>query len=330
MTNLLAMQAGYFFGLDKGEKRMSIPIFDAHCDVLYKMWLKKDITFQHSSDLHVTYDKLKKTNGKIQCMALYIPEHVRQEHRFDVCLEMIDIFYREILGKYRDLKLILHKEDIPLLKKEEIGVILTLEGCDAIGSSLVRLRTLYQLGVRAIGLTWNYANAVADGVRERRGAGLSLFGEKVVHEHNEYRLWTDVSHLNEKGFWDVMEKALYPIASHSNAYTLCRHPRNLKDEQIQALLNRNGVIGITFVPEFLNETKTASIADVLKHIDYICSLGGEFQIGFGSDFDGITDTTVGLSSYEDYYYLIESLVKSYTYEQVKNFCYYNFIRHIPF
>ncbi|GGE64914.1 dipeptidase [Priestia taiwanensis] len=309
---------------------MSIPIFDAHCDVLYKMWLKKNTSFQHSTDLHVTYEKLKKTNGKVQCMALYIPEHVRQEHRFDVCLEMIDIFYREILQKHRDIKLILCKEDIARLKKEEIGVVLTLEGCDAIGSSLVRLRTLYQLGVRAVGLTWNYGNAVADGVRESRGAGLSLFGEKVVNQHNVYRLWTDVSHLHERGFWDVMEKALYPIASHSNAYTLCKHQRNLKDEQIRALLNRDGVIGITFVPEFLNDTQKASITDVLRHIEYICSLGGEYQIGFGSDFDGITEMTEGLTSYTDYYYLIESLVKHYSYEQVKNFCYYNFIRHIPF
>jgi membrane dipeptidase len=309
---------------------MNIPIFDAHCDVLYKMWLKKDISFQHSPDLHVTYEKLKKKNGKVQCMALYIPEHVRQEHRFDVCLEMIDIFYREILSKYRDIKLILTKADVISLKKEEIGIILTLEGCDAIGSSLVRLRTLYQLGVRAVGLTWNYANAVADGVREGRGAGLSLFGEKVVHEHNTHRLWTDVSHLSERGFWDVMEKALYPIASHSNAYTLCSHSRNLKDEQIKALLHKNGMIGITFVPEFLNDKKDASLADVLKHLDYMCGLGGEYQIGFGSDFDGITHTTIGLSSYEGYYDLIECLVKRYSYEQVKNFCYDNFIRHIPF
>lgn len=102
--------------------------------------------------------------------------------------------------------------------------MLTLEGCEAIGESLTQLRTLLRLGVRSVGLTWNDANMVADGALEQRGGGLTRFGKEVVQLLNEQQCWTDVSHLSERAFWDVMELAHYPIASHSNAYTLCPHP----------------------------------------------------------------------------------------------------------
>jgi len=221
------------------------------------------------------------------------------------------------------------EEDIQALKHNEIGAILTLEGCDAIGTSLIKYKTLLRLGVSSVGLTWNYANAVSDGILEERGAGLSTFGKNVVKENNLVDAWTDVSHLSVKGFWDVLELAKYPIASHSNAYTICNHSRNLSDDQIKALISKNGMIGITFVPHFLNENGSAHITDVLKHIDYICALGGEFNLGFGSDFDGITETVIGLSSYKNYEDLINLLLKYYKEEQVKRFLFSNFVEHLP-
>ncbi|KEK25673.1 dipeptidase [Bacillus gaemokensis] len=305
-------------------------VFDAHCDVLWQLWSakgKKD--FQNDPTLHITFEQLQQRAGSVQCFAIYVPETVPYEQRFEVALNMIDIFYKEILS-LPSVKLIQKKEDIKQLGQNEIGVILTLEGCEAIGKEMMKLHTLYRLGVRSFGLTWNHANLLADGVMETRGAGLTTFGKKVVEELNSSRLWIDVSHLNEKGFWDVMEIAQYPIASHSNCYHLCQHPRNLKDEQVQALIRKNGVIGVTFVPEFLTNHRPAYMDDILRHVERICALGGEKNIGFGSDFDGITEMVVGVEAYRSYEYLIDELSKRYSEKDVRNFLYDNFINHLSF
>jgi membrane dipeptidase len=242
---------------------------------------------------------------------------------------MVDLFFEKILKPNPRIKLVRSKKDIDSLKENEIGAVLTLEGCEAIEENLVKLRVLYRLGLRSVGLTWNYANAVADGAKEQRGGGLTHFGQAVIKELNDLKMWTDVSHLSEKAFWDTMELAEFPIASHSNCYHLCRHPRNLKDDQIKALIQKNGVIGITFVPEFVEENGNARISDVIRHIDHICSLGGELHLGFGSDFDGTDKTIPHLSRYKDYKQLIEALLKYYSTEQVKNFLFYNFVRRFP-
>lgn len=304
-------------------------IFDAHSDVLYKMWMDPTIDFADSAKLHITYDRLKASGSKVQCFAIYIPEGVRPESRFEVALEMVEIFYKKVIAPSPLLKVVRTREDILALNEDEIGAFLTLEGCDAIDQSIVKLQTLIRLGVSSVGLTWNYANFVADGVLENRGGGLSTFGREVVKELNDSLLWTDVSHLSIKGFWDVIELADYPIASHSNAITICNHRRNLQNEQIQALIKKNGMIGITFVPQFLNNDGNATIDDVLKHLDHICSLGGENHVGFGSDFDGITDTTKGLENFTGYNDLINNLLKHYSENQVRKFLVHNFSTNLP-
>src|SRR5699024_10708832 len=163
-------------------------------------------------------------------------------------IEMVDIFYERILAQHKKIKLVATKKQMETLSDDEIGAVLTLEGCDAIDTDLAKLRTLFRLGVTSVGLTWNNANACADGAMESRGAGLTDFGRLVVQENNQHHVWTDVSHLPENGFWDVINIAQFPIASHSNARALCEHPRNLYDGQIQALLQKGGVIGMNFLP----------------------------------------------------------------------------------
>lgn len=308
----------------------AMKIFDAHCDVLYKMWMNPDIQFFFDHRLQTNYTYLSQIGkGNIQCFAIFVPHDLPEEIRFQAALEMIELFYEKVLV-YPKIKLILQKKDAMQLKDDEIGAILTLEGCDPIGCDLTKLQTLYRLGVRSIGLTWNYANVVADGVFEPRGAGLTSFGKQVVIFNNEKKLWTDVSHLSEQGFWDVMELAKYPIASHSNAKTLAPHVRNLTDQQILALIQKNGMIGITFVPEFLKECADATIDDVLYHVEYICSLGGEHNIGFGSDFDGIDTTPEHLWNYSCYYLLIDELLKRFPEKIVKRFLFENFFEKMSF
>lgn len=307
----------------------ALRFFDGHCDVLYKMFIDQKIRFHESDKLQVTYKGLQSSGAKVQCFAIYIPEMVHPEVRFDAALRMVDIFYNQILKPNPLLKLIQSQQDIDSLLMGEIGVVLTLEGCEAIGQDLVKLKSLLRLGVTSVGLTWNHANAVADGAIEPRGAGLTVFGKEVVKELNSQKIWCDVSHLSERGFWDTLEVADYPFASHSNAFTLCPHPRNLRDDQIKALIDLDSVIGITFVPPFLSGTGSATITDVLRHLDYICSLGGENHVGFGSDFDGSDSFVCGLESIFGYENLINQLLKYYSSSQTEKFLFQNMKKRYP-
>ena len=304
-------------------------IFDAHCDVLYRLHYEKELNFSKNNGLHITYDHLKKAGSRVQCFALFIPTKIPQEIKFKTALDMIDILHKDILDNHTDVHLVRSKSDIDALGENEVGIMLTLEGVDAIDIDIVKLRTLFYLGVRSVGMTWNNANAAADGATESRGGGLSDFGRQVVCENNKYKVWTDVSHITEKGFWDVMEEAEFPIASHSNVKDLCNHRRNLTDEQMKALFKKGGVMGITFVPSFLNESGNASIDDILKHIEHVCSLGGAQHLGFGSDFDGIETTPKELTDFGRYPDLVEALQKHYSEDVVKGFLFDNFYRALP-
>src|SRR5699024_12531414 len=105
-----------------------------------------------------------------------------------------------------------------------------------------------------------------------------------------HRVFTDVSHSTINGFWDMLELAAYPIASHANARAICDHRRNLYDDQIEAMLAKGGLIHVVFNPPFINEnSQKASIADLINHIDHHSALGGVNEIGSDRGFDGTAE-----------------------------------------
>lgn len=313
-------------------------IIDTHCDALFKLqWnvrsqydKKPSLDYQNAEELDTNVRRLQQGDVKVQFYAIFIPPEVPENEKWQHALEQVDLFYREVIGKNPNIVHIRSWKDLETLQEEEIGAVLTLEGADPIGNDIVKLRHLFRLGVLSFGLTWNHANLCADGAEEPRGAGLTVWGKEVVKENNRHQVLTDVSHLSVRGFWDVIELADYPFASHSNARTVCDHPRNLYDDQIRALIEKNGTIHVVFYPPFINEGKeTAEIADLLRHIDHICSLGGEKHIGFGSDFDGISSRVRRLEHAGQYENFINELLKYYPEETVKGFCYQNFMDRRP-
>lgn len=304
-------------------------IIDLHCDVLLKIWENGgELNFNHSPMLDVNRERMKKGKIKVQCFAIFVPPEVKEESKFQAALDQVDYFYTEIL-KNNHIKHIKNWTDLFTLKKHETGAILSLEGVDCIGSDLQKLSILYRLGVRLIGLTWNNANLAADGIEEPRGAGLTAFGKQVVRFNNKHHVFTDVSHLSERAFWDVVELASHPIASHSNARAVCSHPRNLTDEQAKTLFRKNAMIHVVFYPDFTADKEAVYISDLIKHIDHFCSLGGVSHIGFGSDFDGIDRHIIGLDDASKYQNIINELLKYYSDEQVKGFAWKNFLNHLP-
>lgn len=305
-------------------------IIDLHCDVLWKIWDHKDkqLSFTDEPIIDANLQRLNEGNIFVQFFAIFVEDIFLTDYKFQYALEQVDIFHREILEKHPQMKKITRWKDIENLRDGEIGAVLTLEGADPIGNDLMKLRTLYELGVKSVGLTWNNANLCADGVGEPRGAGLTTLGTEVVELNNEYGVWTDVSHLSEAGFWDVIKIADDPVATHSNSKTICNHPRNLTDEQAQALFQKNGLIGLVFTPPFITNTNHATIDDLLKHLEHFCALGGKNHVAFGSDFDGIDVYIDHLEHAGKYDLLINELLKRYKEDDVKGFAYKNVLRKI--
>ncbi|MGZ0052536.1 dipeptidase [Brevibacillus gelatini] len=307
-----------------------MPIIDLHCDALWKIWEQKgNLSFTDSEKLDVNRKRLHEGGVKVQSYAIYTPTDLPSDSRFQCALEQIHYFYAEVLDKHPEMKQIRDWSDLDRLQDGEIGALLTLEGVEPIGNDLKKLHILYQLGVRSVGLTWNFANLAADGALEERNGGLTAFGKEIIQFLNERKMLTDVSHLGERSFWETLELAKYPIASHSNARAVCDNPRNLTDEQAKALFAKGANVHVVYCTMFINDTTPTTIDDLLRHIDHFCSLGGVRHIGLGSDFDGITTKVVGLEHAGMSQNLINELLKRYKEEEVRGFAYENFLRNRP-
>jgi membrane dipeptidase len=177
-----------------------------------------------------------------------------------------------------------------------IGAVLHFEGAEAIAAP-EDLERRYEHGLRSLGLVWSRANAYGEGVPFRfpgspdTGPGLTPAGRELVHACNRLGVLVDLSHLNLRGFFDVASLSDAPlVASHSNAHALCASTRNLMDEQLDAIGDSGGIVGINFAVGFLREDgllDTSTPLDVVvEHVDYIIERIGVDHVGFGSDFDG--------------------------------------------
>jgi membrane dipeptidase len=305
-------------------------LIDLHCDALLKLSEGKgSLRFANAKELQTNKMRLHKGQVKVQCFAIFIEPDIPSDQKFQEALVQIDYFYKEVLGKNQDMIHIKEWSDFESINIGQIGAMLTLEGVDAIGNDLTKLNILYQLGVRSVGLTWNNANLAADGAGEPRGGGLTLLGKEIVQFNNEHQILTDISHLSDKGIWEVIELAKFPIASHSNSRTLCNHLRNLTDEQASAMFKRNAMVHVVYYPPFVKEAGEVKISDLINHIDHFCSLGGVKHIGLGSDFDGISTFITNLEDASKSQNLINELLKHFNEDEVRGFAYQNFLDHRP-
>ena len=303
-------------------------IVDFHCDVLSKMQEMPDIVFADDPRLDVTAKRLSEGGVLLQCFAIYVSSK-RGRPRFEDVLGQIEHFRKGVIGP-GGLQQLRWKEEIANIDKEALTWgMLSLEGVDGLEGNLFYAQLCFELGVRMMGVTWNYANWAADGILESRNGGFTEQGRKMVEWCNSSGMLLDVSHLSLAGFWELAELSKRPfIASHSNAAAICNHPRNLSDEQITALITMDGSIGLTFVPWFVREGGEASMVDILRHIEHICSLGGDKQIMFGSDFDGIDAWVHGLEHSGKYSDLTELLLRHYSEDSVKGWLFNNAIGYL--
>ena len=189
------------------------------------------------------------------------------------------------------------------------NVMLTIEGCEAFGGDPANAERFAELGVRIAALTWNNENGLCYPAASGSRQGLTALGRETVKRMRAHHMAVDVSHLNERGFFDLMDGSVPPMASHSCAKKLCGHLRNLSDDQLKALFEAKGFVGVNFYPAFLSDDHRADVDRVIDHMAYMCDKGGEDCVGLGSDFDGIEEWPDGLRSAADVPKLLERMMK---------------------
>ena len=283
---------------------MNYKIFDAHCDTL--CLLNDNDASIISNGFHIDKTRMEKYKKYTQIFACFI-DPIYKGSAMERFMELSDTFY-----------------------SQNIDGILSVENAEMV-TSLKVLRTLQRLGVRAASLTWNYSNHLAAGVLEPdKSKGLTDFGKEVVKEMDRIGMILDVSHLNDKSFWDIIElvgnKTI--IASHSNARAVCSDPRNLTDDQICQIAVSGGCIGLNLYPPFIKDSGKANYDDIIAHIWHIVNIAGEDCIGIGADFDGVDGNLPdGINGCEDLYKLFDKLLQlNHSEEFIEKLSYKNFER----
>ena len=269
---------------------------DAHCDTLFSL------AVSHETDhLMITPELLARGNVGIQTFAMFAGSKGPADHPYEKAAAML-----AEAKKYPVPMIAGNLPDEPPLTPHGV---LAIEGGEILEGKMERLAEFDDdIRLRLIALTWNNENEIGYPAAMGPEKGLKPFGLQLLGEMDLRGILADVSHLNERGFWDIVEHMeLPPVASHSNCRALCDVFRNLTDDQIRAVIEKKGFIGINFYNAFLVKDRPATLEDVFVHIDYIAQMGGIDVIGFGSDFDGIDEWPEGLAHPGEFENLINLL-----------------------
>lgn len=258
-------------------------VADAHCDFLYYMLHRGyDISVPRVAQA-VDIQGMIYGGAAMQLFAAWMDPD--DDITFlQQCMCLIDA-YKRMLNK-NSMLTPLTKDFVPGYGK--IATVLTIEGGEAIEGRLENLRLFYELGVRAMTLTWNDQNELASPAVARRDKGLSRLGRSVVREMERLNMAVDVAHVSDASIDGILDEINAPIfSSHTNARAVLNHKRSLSDRHIKEIARRGGVIGVNFYSPQLVERGRAEISDVVKHIEHIASVGGIDCVALGSDFDGM-------------------------------------------
>ncbi|MCI8623999.1 MAG: hypothetical protein HFG26_10105 [Provencibacterium sp.] len=260
-------------------------IFDLHCDTL-TCCKKKGWTLENGEN-HLHLSDAEDFDSYIQLYAVFIPDEVRgvqAENYFSIH----NAYYRRQLAESEGMLYDVHSLKTLERAAQQKGMsgILAVEGGSVLHGDLDMATVLANAGVRSLTLTWNSNNEIAGGVLD--DGGLTAFGREAVAELERLRIAVDVSHLNDRSFWEVLDAASKPvIATHSNARSVCGHPRNLTGEMFDAIVEQGGLVGLNFARQFIApDEEPADLAAMARHVVYFLERGGEDVLALGSDYDG--------------------------------------------
>ena len=286
-------------------------VWDLHCDTLYELRRAEKAgapkSFLHN-DLHIDLEKLRQGDYLLQCFAAYVDlaDPAPGADPLVSVLEEIDIFKRLMAAYPEKIAPVYTADDLERNRAEgKLSAMLTVEEGGCCKGSLGVLRQMYELGARMMTLTWNHENELASPnvvpggggdiwpCKPNTETGLKERGFEFLAEMERLHMIVDVSHLSDRGFWDIAEHGTRPFAaSHSNCRALAPHCRNLTDEMIRVMAEKGGLVGLNYCSGFLDdqprpELCRSTTALMARHAAHFKQVGGIEIIGLGSDFDGI-------------------------------------------
>ena len=227
-----------------------------------------------------------------------VPPAPELAHAQRATLDMASLLFRIAEGSGGRVRIARSVADIRAAKTAGAHApVLHIEGCEALDPDLRMLDVLHAAGLRSLGPVWSRSNIFGHGVPFRfpstpdTGEGLTDLGKALIKRCNQLRVLVDLSHMNEKGFWDIVRLSTAPlVATHSNAHALCASSRNLTDKQLAAIRETNGLVGVNYAVSFLREdgrrVAATPLDRVVDHIAYLIDRLGDDGVGLGSDFDG--------------------------------------------
>lgn len=299
--------------------------FDLHCDTITECFTQGAELLDNK--LHWSLKKAKIYSKIAQVFAIWIPDTIRGEAAEKRFYDVYDTFVNQINANRDIISFCKNSDELnAALDKNKAAALLSIEGGAALAGEINNLDKFYEKGVRILTLTWNGKCETGDGVMEPYASGLTPFGFDVVRRMEKIGMIADVSHISEKGFWNVAETMSKPfIATHSNARKLCPHRRNLTDRQFCEIINRGGIVGINFYRYFLRKDGNAYISDVKRHVEHFLSLGGEHALAIGGDLDG-SALPCDMNGLEDVAKVYDELARSFG-EKTTNALFFDNAKH---
>lgn len=282
---------------------MKIPYFDAHCDTPVPVHYENAALRKNS--FHLDLERLHRFAPCAQVFSVCVRHGETMIAETD---DVLTTFAREIDANADLVALCRSAEEIDAAVADgKIAALLSIEGAEKINCSVMKLAGMFSRGVRIVHLTWNHDNALS-GAAMDSGSGLTPQGRDFVRAAQAMGVALDMSHISERGFWDVLEVAEKPVlAGHSDALALCGAKRNLSDSQFQALVRSGGVAGLNFCPDFLGLGR--DLDAVVAHAEHYLSLGGEHAVCLGGDLDGIAALPRGMDGVQSMESLYEAMLR---------------------
>jgi len=330
-----------------------IPIFDGHNDVLLRLYRRGGAdaaaAFLRGEDKgHLDLRKARRGGFAGGLFAIFVPSPDGKKGASPAAVELTDAqravfamtsllfrIERESKGRVRVCRSIGDIESC--LADDVLAAVLHIEGAEAIDADFALLDVLHAAGLRSLGPVWSRPNAFGHGVPFRcpsspdTGPGLTDLGKALVGACNRLRIMIDLSHLNERGFWDVAALSNAPlVASHSNAHAVSPHSRNLTDRQLAAIGKSGGLVGVNFAVSFLRpdgrRDKDTPTELMIQHIEHMLEHAGEDSVGLGSDFDG-TEIPAELKDAAGLQILVQAMRKrGFDKALIEKLCFRNWLR----
>lgn len=304
-------------------------LFDLHADTGFAVMQGRG---KGERDIITTQQLPKRKKGGFSwvCMASYF----EGSESWEAMQAMINALHEDI-ASCPEVQLVKTKED--LYANVPLHAICSVEGmCGIQTEPEAKIDWLYEHDIKIASLAWNDENALATGVRGNPNRGLSELGIRAVKQMNQHQMIIDVSHANEQTFWDLMEVCETGIiATHSNARTLCDHPRNLWDEQLLEIVKHDGLIGVVCAGAFVHKEKQQrDIAHLVAHMKYLKQLIGIDHIALGLDFmddyeGGLDTMLMDLNEPSQAQGIIKTMSnEGFTNDEIQKIAYGNALRYL--